>query len=80
MYIDKLKIPGWLLLISLVISIFHGFYPVGGIVLSGILSVCAAFFFVSPLDQNSKITGCCVVFHWAFININEWRRDLSSPW
>jgi hypothetical protein len=37
-------------------------------------------FFVSPLDQNSKITGCCVVFHWTFININKWWRNLSSPW
>ena len=60
--IGNVKIAGWLLLISLVISIFHGFYPVGGIVLSGILSVCAAFFLFHRLIRIQKLQVAVLSF------------------
>ncbi len=55
MHIDNLRIAGWLLLISLVISIFHGFYPVGLIETSGILSVCAAVLLFHRLIRIQKL-------------------------
>ena len=60
--IGNVKIAGWLLLISLVISIFHGFYPVGEIVLSGILSVCAAFFLFHRLIRIQKLQVAVLSF------------------
>jgi len=62
MHIDNLRIAGWLLLISLLISIFHGFYPVGLIETFWNFVCLRSGSLVSPFDQNSKITGCCVVF------------------
>jgi hypothetical protein len=55
MCIYKLRIAGWLLLISLVISISHGFYPAGWIVFSGVLSVCAAVLLFHRLIRIQKI-------------------------
>jgi len=75
MHIDNLRIAGWLLLISLLISIFHGFYPVGLIETSGILFVCAAVLLFHRLIRIQKLQVAVLSLDWIFPNYFLFRKN-----
>ncbi len=54
MFPGLLRISGWLLLLSLVVSLIQGYFPGSPIVLSGILNTSAAFFLFHRLIRIQK--------------------------